>query len=135
MLYMCCTCVRRNCHMSNGIIRTAILNTCNISLMALQNKYAHVQLFRIVLQLQTHFISYYSTWWCHWPMVSWRCHNSSKVPKRISTYKLPQKRQETSIQPSWKHGQPNVQSLTYIQPLSSPHQKSQEKGNEIECLT
>ena len=51
--------------------------------------------------------------------------------------KLRQKRQETSVQPFVRHGQPQltVQSPTRLQPSSSSRQESQEKDKEIQQLT
>ena len=51
--------------------------------------------------------------------------------------KLRQKRQETSVQPFVRHGQPQltVQSPTCLQPFSSSRQESQEKDIEIQRLT
>ena len=51
--------------------------------------------------------------------------------------KLRHKRQETSVQPFVRHGQPQltVQSPTRLEPSSSSHQDSQEKDREIQRLT
>ena len=51
--------------------------------------------------------------------------------------KLQQKRQETSVQPFVRHGQPQltVHSPTRLQPFSSSRQESQKKDREIQQLT
>ena len=51
--------------------------------------------------------------------------------------KLQQKRQETSVQPFVRHGQPQltVQFSTCLQPSSSSRQESQKKDREIQQLT